>query len=154
MARASATGESSSKWAGTRRSSSVFGPRPSSLRAAAETAASPTAPAPSITSPLIAPSEGKRTWRPSGPTPTQFIPVPQVTAMPQPRSVPARRTAKVSLPDDDLGRPAPLLRLGLVGLLLVGKVETGDQEDGEVGRRVPTSAANGSSASTLASTPM
>ena len=32
------------------------------------------------------------------PTPTQFIPDPHVTAMPQPRALPARRTAKVSFP--------------------------------------------------------
>ena len=48
-------------------------------------------------SPVSSPSAGKRAVRPSGATPTQLIPAPQVTATPQPRSVPARRTAKVSL---------------------------------------------------------
>ena len=98
IARASSTVSALPKCSGTSRSSSVFGPRPSALRAAAEMAASPTAPAPSIASPLTAPREGKRTCCPSGPSPTQFIPEPQVTAMPQPRSVPARRTAYVSFP--------------------------------------------------------
>ena len=32
----------------------------------------------------MAPRAGKRTWRPSGPTPTQLIPAPQTTATPQP----------------------------------------------------------------------
>ena len=38
-----------------------------------------------------------RVTRPSGATPTALMPAPQTTATPQPRFVPARRTAKVSL---------------------------------------------------------
>ena len=40
----------------------------------------------------------------------------------------------MSLPDDDFGGPAAWLRLGGVGLLLVRKVETGQEKDREIGR--------------------
>jgi len=47
-------------------------------------------------------------WRPSGPTPTQFIPAPQVTATPQPVAL---------------------------GVLLVREVETSHEQDREIGGR-------------------
>ena len=55
---------------------------------------------------VISPSAGKRTCRPSGATPTQLIPAPQTTATPQPRSVPARSTANVSLRDRSSAPPS------------------------------------------------
>ena len=58
---------------GQLRSSVVRGPRPSSLRAAAETAAAPRS-GPPPQSPVVQPSAGKRAWRPSGATPTQLMP--------------------------------------------------------------------------------
>ena len=39
---------------------------------------------------------GKRTSRPSGATPTQFMPAPATTPTPQVRSLPVRRTAKTA----------------------------------------------------------
>src|SRR5262245_43308403 len=95
MARATSSGVSRSKWAGTACSSVVLGPRPSALRAAAQSASGPTS-SPPPQSPVIRPSAAKRATRPSSATPTQLMPAPQTRATPQPRSVPVRSTAKVS----------------------------------------------------------
>ena len=64
-------------------------------------------PRPPPQSPLSAPKARNRVVRPSGATPTQLMPAPQVTAMPQGRSPspgvrPARSTAKVSLATADV----------------------------------------------------
>ena len=67
------------KWSGTAGSSVVAGPRPSAAarrraeRGEADVLATPQ-------SPVIDPSAGKRTSRPSGPIPTQLIPAPQTIA--------------------------------------------------------------------------
>src|SRR6202522_723942 len=81
--------------------SSVGSPRPSSARIACHMAACPR-PRPPPQSPLSAPKARKRVVRPSGATPTQLMPAPQVTAMPQggspsPGVRPVLSTAKVSL---------------------------------------------------------
>ena len=120
---------------GTRASSVVFGPRPSSLRAAADSAASPTS-WPPPQSPVIVPSAGKRACRPSGATPTQLMPAPHTTATPQPRSVPARRIANVSLLDRRARRPAARLDRRLQGSLLDRQVGAGEQDVADLGDRL------------------
>ncbi len=95
MARATSRGVSRSKFSGTAFSRVVLGPRPSALRAAAQRASGPTS-SPPPQSPVILPSAANRATRPSSATPTQLMPAPQTSATPQPRSVPARNTAKVS----------------------------------------------------------
>src|SRR3954465_10054979 len=92
-------------------------------------------------SPLIAPRDRKRDWRPSGATPTQLIPAPHTTATPQPRSVPARSTANVSLPTairpaKSAAAPPPDLapRGGAAArALLAGEADPRQQDLGEVG---------------------
>ena len=95
----------SRRGAGTACSRLVRGPRPSSLRAATnERREADVVPA--------APVAGDRAERGEadvaavGATPTQLMPAPHTTATPQPRSVPARRTASVSLPTIDVAGPA------------------------------------------------
>ena len=94
------------KCAGTACRSLVSGPRPSSARTAHHSASGPRSPPPPQ-SPLIRPSARNLVVRPSGATPTQLMPAPQVTPMPQcsrapaaagevTSSRPARRTANVS----------------------------------------------------------
>ena len=61
------------------------------------TTAPPREPMPPPQSPEIWPSAGNRAVRPSGSMPTQLMPAPQTTATPRGASMPARRSAKVSL---------------------------------------------------------
>src|SRR6266511_538722 len=96
IASTTASADGSPKCSGTRRWRAVAGPRPSSPRSAAPTAASPMW-RPPPQSPDSGPSAGKRAWAPPGPTPAQFMPAPTTTTTPQVRSVPARSTANTSL---------------------------------------------------------
>src|SRR3954451_1178199 len=95
------------KYAGTERWNAVLGPRPSCERKACHAARPPSSLAPPQ-SPEIGPIAGNRATRPSGATPAQFVPKPHTTATPHDRSVPARRTANVSL--RRIGSPPPPLR--------------------------------------------
>lgn len=102
VCRAAATSatEARPKCPGTAAVSAVAGPRPSSARIACQTASAPRSPPPPQ-SPLILPQDWYRATCRSGPTATQLMPAPQVTATPwegSPRSArsPARKTAKVS----------------------------------------------------------
>ena len=92
-----ASGVADPKCRGTADSSAVRGPRPSRARMAAPSAARPAHSPPAAMSPDRGPRAGNRTVRPEGPTPMQFMPAPHTRATPHPRSVPARRTANVSL---------------------------------------------------------
>src|SRR6266511_535402 len=95
IASTTASADGSPKCSGTRRWRAVAGPRPSSPRSAAPTAASPMW-RPPPQSPDSGPSAGKRAWAPPGPTPAQFMPAPTTTTTPQVRSVPARSTANTA----------------------------------------------------------
>ena len=86
-------------------------------------------------SPVVQPSAGKPAWRPSGATPTQLIPAPQTIATPQPCSVPARRTASVSLPTETLLRQAARRGRLLHLLDLGGEVDAREQQLADVGDR-------------------
>src|ERR1700757_227498 len=69
------------KCAATAPRSAVSGPRPSSARIAHHSAAWPS-PCPPPQSPVVSPSARNPVFRPSGATPTQLMPAPQVTATP------------------------------------------------------------------------
>src|ERR1019366_7932937 len=87
------------KWPISASRNEVCGQRPSSARIAHHSPARPS-PSPPPQSPLIPPRARKRTVRPSGATPTQLMPAPQVTATPQGLAgsvSPALSTANVSL---------------------------------------------------------
>src|SRR5499427_8091338 len=74
--------EGTPKCAATAPRSLVSGPRPSSARIAHHSAALPS-PCPPPQSPVVSPSARNPVLRPSGATPTQLMPAPQVTATPQ-----------------------------------------------------------------------
>ena len=83
------------KCAATWRHSDVAGPRPSSARTEAPSAAMPMS-APPPQSPVMSPRREEARRRPSGERPTQFMPAPMTTATPQPSSVrrAGRRTCR------------------------------------------------------------
>src|SRR5262245_54705383 len=78
----------------------------------------------------MSPSAGKRACRPSGATPTQLMPAPQTTATPQPRSLPARSRANVSLPTSSRSAQPPRGGELLERLDLGGQVEAGELQRG------------------------
>src|SRR5262249_19527906 len=120
----------SPKCAGTAVSRTVRGPRPSTLRAAAASAARPTS-SPPPQSPDTSPSERNLTSRPSGARPRPLIPAPHTTAIPHPRSVPAQERERVVVHHEALA-PALLLHSGAKRGALLGLVGACEQE---VGRR-------------------
>ncbi len=96
IASVSCFGRVKPKCRGTSVRSFVGSPRPSSARTECQRAAAPMS-WPPPQSPDSSPNAGKRNVRPLGATPEQLVPYPHTTATPHVRSVPARRTANVSL---------------------------------------------------------
>src|ERR1700680_1816060 len=84
------------KYVATVPASVVAGPRPSSARTPAPSAAIPIS-GPPPQSPVMAPRAGHHALRPEGELPTQLTPAPTVTATPWPVPVAAHSTAKTSL---------------------------------------------------------
>ena len=95
MALVTSMGRCRPKCAGTVRSRTVRGPRPSRARTAAPSPAIATSPPPPQ-SPEMAPNAAKRAVRPFGAIPAAFTPAPQMMATPQPRSEPIRTGVKAS----------------------------------------------------------
>ena len=96
IASVSCFGRVKPKCRGTSVRSVVASPRPSSARTECQRAALPMS-WPPPQSPDSSPNAGNRNVRPLGATAEQLVPYPHTTATPHVRSVPARRTANVSL---------------------------------------------------------